>query len=172
MKCPRQLLVSVELAFLTWALAAAVLVSAAVTFTGDARKDFASITSGSLVELVDVVDETRCTSALLDPCLLLPNGRRSGWDIKSVFLAWSYPDDILYVGFDCTGICGDADGDGYPGSPTNLDRASLAGCESVGVFIDVDLDGPFRPVLSFGVPGTFFILSIIIIHRQAIFGLM
>lgn len=41
-----------------------------------------------LLELIDAEDETKCNGTLLDPCLALENSRKSGWDIKSVFLFW------------------------------------------------------------------------------------
>ncbi len=40
--------------------------------------------------------------------------RRSGFDILNIFFQYDYHTDILHVGVDCDGICGDADGDGNP----------------------------------------------------------
>jgi len=159
-----QLLVALALLFLAGSLRPQ-LVTAALTFTGDARRDFANI-DGAFFEMADVVDDTRCSPALTDPCLLLSSGRKSGWDIKTVFLAWSYADDLLYVGIDCSGICGDVDGDGFPGSPTNIDKASLGGCESVAVMIDVvsNQNGTFKPSLALGLPGALHLRIIYIFH--------
>jgi len=54
------------------------------------------------------------------PDVGLPNqfeeGTISGWDMNAIYLDYDIASDTLYVGIDCFGICGDADGDGDPGA--------------------------------------------------------
>merc|ERR1711991_881040 len=40
----------------------------------------------------------------------------SGWDIRNLFFQYNEVTDVLQIGIDCFGICGDADGDGDPGA--------------------------------------------------------
>ena len=39
---------------------------------------------------------------------------QSGWDIKDMIFHHDGANDVLYIGINCFGICGDADGDGDP----------------------------------------------------------
>merc|ERR1711991_1138675 len=52
----------------------------------------------------------------------------SGWDIRNLFSQYNEVTDVLQIGIDCFGICGDADGDGDPGA-SSLALASLGGLD-------------------------------------------
>jgi hypothetical protein len=78
----------------------------------------------------------------------------SGWDIKDLRLAYDNVNDILYVGLNSYNIVGDADGDGDPGSETwggGVDFAELASTETVAVYFDLDMVGPFSMSTSWDV---------------------
>jgi hypothetical protein len=67
--------------------------------------------------------------------------RQSGIDIARVFLQYVDVADALYIGVDCFGICGDLDGDGFPGfSMSGVDPPDYQGLESIIFAIDFDGD--------------------------------
>lgn len=110
---------------------------AEVTFTGDAESDFAS--SG-----VSIVD----TAGIPDVGVPASLGQNviSGWDIKAVFFDYDVEGDVLSVGIDCFGICGDADGDGDPNATSTpllqrggIDKADLAEKEYIVVGLDLNV---------------------------------
>jgi hypothetical protein len=128
-------------------------VMAGVLFTGDAESDFAS--SG-----VSIVDAAGTHDVGLPPGPQFDNVI-SGWDIKTVYFDYDVEGDILSVGIDCFGICGDADGDGDPSASSpqltqggGIDRADLAGGEyiAVGFDLSVSLTEDDRFDLIVGVP--------------------
>lgn len=96
---------------------------------------------------------------------LYPPGTISGWDVRDIYFDYDVATDILYVGIDCYGICGDADGDGDPGHTGpilagfgGVDHPDLAETESLSLLLDTDHDwnaqtgaGDFEVVV--GVPG-------------------
>ena len=41
-------------------------------------------------------------------------GVTSGWDIKDLRFLFDPDNDLFYIGVNCFGICGDADGNGDP----------------------------------------------------------
>lgn len=111
---------------------------AAPNFTGDAAADF---TGPNVVKIDDLEDDVGMTAPDFGP------EARSGWDMKAVYLEYDPATDTLYVGIDCVVICGDADGDGDPGSAgsilTNLqgrDVANFGQGESFGLLIDTNND--------------------------------
>ncbi|MCA9221461.1 MAG: hypothetical protein KDA71_14120, partial [Planctomycetales bacterium] len=84
----------------------------------------------------------------------LGSGFVSGFDVRGFYIGYSAMLDVLYVGYDCFGICGDADGDGDPGQTTLLsegtDHPNLGGSETFTLMIDFDRDSSFDIVV--GVP--------------------
>lgn len=115
------------------------------TFTGDAVADFAGLTGVQNIPDPEIGDVGVPNEA--------PAGTVSGWDVSpnGIYLQYGWDTDTLYVGVDCTGICGDADGNGDP-SGTSLwsqlnggkDRASYGGEEWMALIIDTDNDGNFE----------------------------
>jgi len=74
-----------------------------------------------------------------------PSGAVSGWDIQSFWAFYDVVQDNLFLGIDCYGICGDADGDGDAGRTSavlagnnGVDRADLASGEGIGIFMSFD----------------------------------
>ena len=59
-------------------------------------------------------DRTVIVSDTLDVGMPPSFGAVSGWDIKDVRFHHDGASDRLYVGINCFGICGDADGNGDP----------------------------------------------------------
>lgn len=112
---------------------------AAPTFTGDAAADF---TGPNVIRIDD-----RNTPDVGLPRPAFPTTTISGFDIRALYLEYDATSDIMYVGIDCFGICGDTDGDGDP-SGTSATLASLGGedvpefgpGESFGMLIDTDSD--------------------------------
>ena len=43
-----------------------------------------------------------------------------GWDVDTIYAQYDFLTDQLFVGVDCFSICGDAEGDGDPGTTPNL----------------------------------------------------
>ena len=77
--------------------------------------------------------------------------RTSGWDIKNVFFHYDSFEDCAYFGVTCgvapgqsgSGICGDADGDGDPGSTsevwmTGIDLPNYSDSERFFMLLDTD----------------------------------
>lgn len=112
---------------------------AAPTFTGDAAADF---TGPNVIRIDD-----RSTPDVGLPRPAFPTTTISGFDIRALYLDYDTAADIMYVGIDCFGICGDTDGDGDPGG-TSTTLAGLGGedvpefgpGESFGMLIDTDGD--------------------------------
>ena len=111
-------------------------VSAAPVFSGNVPMDF---TAGDVVIMPDPggIDVGVPLSA--------PLGTISGWDVRDVYFDYDFDTDIMYVGIDCYGICGDADGDGDPGSTSawltalgGVDQPDLDNTESVALRFDTD----------------------------------
>lgn len=106
-----------------------------VSFTGNAFEDFSSGSiaihdDGNLPNPVAIggfLEDSDVRTVLI--------GQRSGFDMRNIFWKYDPEADIMYVGVDCYGVCGDIDGDGDP------DRASTA--FSI-------LDGVDTPSLSHG----------------------
>lgn len=72
----------------------------------------------------------------------------SGWDMTGAEFSYDAGNDVMTVSVDFSGICGDADGDGNPGSTAQSitdivgqDLPDLGGSESVVLLIDTDNDG-------------------------------
>jgi hypothetical protein len=66
------------------------------------------------------------------------HGFYSGFDIQNIYFQYDWRNDILYVGVTCLGICGDADGDGNPGSasdPDALDQPDYCYSETLSLMI-------------------------------------
>ncbi len=110
------------------------------TFTGDAPADFTD------ADTIFIPDPDGVGSVGLPPTA--PAGTISGWDLAGVFFDYDHSTDTMYVGFDCVGICGDADGDGDPGgtgawlaAQGGSDLANLSGDEAVVLLIDTNNDG-------------------------------
>jgi hypothetical protein len=122
---------------------AVTVVSALPIFSGDAPADF---TAANVVQFDDPIDVGVADTA--------PPGTISGWDIASVYFDYEVDTDTMYVGIDCYGICGDADGDGDPANTTawmagfgGQDLPDLSGTENIGVLIDANNDGTFEVVV-------------------------
>lgn len=115
------------------------------SFSGDAVADFAALPG-----VQSIPDPTLGDVGVPDEA---PPGTVSGWDVSpnGIYLNYDWGTDILYVGVDCTGICGDADGNGDP-SGTSLwsqlnggnDRSSYGGEEWMALIIDTNNDGSFQ----------------------------
>lgn len=86
-----------------------------VVFTGNAETDWNNIPEEfkitSKVEMNNF--EVVVTNYMKNHSLI------SGFDIKSLNVQYDWNNDILFVGVNCWGICGDADGDGLPGYYTD-----------------------------------------------------
>jgi hypothetical protein len=120
---------------------------ATVTFTGNVTVDFNSTAPGILTipDPGGVGDVGLPANA--------PNGTISGWDMMDLRLTYNATTDILYVGINTFGICGDADGDGNPGGTSawlaaglGTDTPNLSGTESIAVYFDLNQDGTFDVV--------------------------
>lgn len=89
------------------------------SFTGNAELDFGSSSH------VVLDDGNHGSNQSLDGCFdtsdvpCIPF-RRSGFDIRRIYFSYDAESDVMHVGVDCYGICGDTDGDHEP------DNASLA----------------------------------------------
>lgn len=112
---------------------------AAINFTGDVSVDF----DENSIVFNDANGEGDVSK---------PGGITStGWDFLRSFFHYDRDLDRLYVGLDFNGrICGDADGNGNPGTTGTVlaglggtDVANLGTGETVCVFFNTDLDGDF-----------------------------
>jgi hypothetical protein len=117
--------------------------SALPVFSGDVPADF---TAADVVQFDDPIDVGVADTA--------PPGIISGWDIASIYFDYEVDTDIMYVGIDCYGICGDADGDGNPANTAawmsalwGQDLPDLSGTENIGLLIDTNNDGTFEVVV-------------------------
>lgn len=123
------------------------LSNSSISFTGNAELDFGS---SSLV----VVDDGNhgspdpldgCYETTDVPCLPL---RRSGFDIRRLYFNYQADTDVMHVGVDCYGICGDTDGDHDPDSASTAwklvigkDTPSLTSPEFFHLAIDTSSSG-------------------------------
>ena len=113
------------------------------TFTGDAQVDFVG---------PDVIQIDDPSSNVGVPDVGLPAPpftatQISGWDMNAAYMEYDFASDTMYVGIDCLGICGDADGDGDPGASSpelievqGTDHPNLSGTEAFTFLIDTDND--------------------------------
>lgn len=95
-----------------------------VIFTGNAETDFANLNSPDVLIFPN-------TNPVSGSDWMNEHGLKSGWDIKSINMQYDWISDALYVGIDCWGICGDADGDGNPSVSTdcgNRENGEYAEC--------------------------------------------
>ena len=128
---------------LSWLLVLATLVVSPVfaqpTFTGNAPADF---TQPDTVIIADPggVDDVGLP-------IQAPLGTVSGWDVVALYFDYDHTADIMYIGVDTFGICGDVDGDGNPGGTAawlagvgGVDFPNLSGTESFTLLIDTDGD--------------------------------
>jgi len=145
----------------------------AALFTGNAVHDFSDTSYDAVSKrphnfgVIRVLDTPYDASGLpvlpvqIDvgiPPSIYPATTISGWDLRSIYFQYDDFKDILLIGIDCFGICGDADGDGDAG-PTGsvlqsiggLDLSNLAQTESFAIAIDLNLD--VADVLPSFVPG-------------------
>ncbi|MGA9350609.1 MAG: SdrD B-like domain-containing protein, partial [Anaerolineae bacterium] len=121
----------------------ALMVSAASArpiFTGRAPADF---TEADFV-FTDPVPDVGVPTSGDNP---YPLGTISGWDVAAIYFDYDSSADVMYVGIDCHGICGDADGNGDPGSTSSIlglrggtDYPDLAQSESFALAIDTNND--------------------------------
>lgn len=110
------------------------------TFSGDAPADFDQTDTISVTDPGGVGD----VGIPIPPA---PAGTVSGWDVAALYFDYDSYDDTMYIGVDCFGICGDADGNGLPGGTSTwlvfqggVDRPDLADTEFVALLIDTDND--------------------------------
>jgi len=130
-------------------------------FSGNAVKDFSDSSFdpesgrphnfGVLRELDTAYDANGLPILPVNPDVgvptLFPAGTISGWDMRSIYFQYDDIKDVLLIGIDCFGICGDADGDGDAGRTSatlqmigGLDLPNLAQSESFVIAIDLNLD--------------------------------
>lgn len=107
-------------------------------FTGDVTADFSSIPGAVLFS--DPAGNDVGVPAQLGAVI-------SGWDMKEVYFFYDSSADNMFVGVNCYGICGDADGDGDPSNTSaelasigGVDTANYGGSESFVLSIDTNLD--------------------------------
>ncbi|MEZ6195077.1 MAG: hypothetical protein R3F20_05010 [Planctomycetota bacterium] len=112
------------------------LLAQSVAFSGDVAADFAA--DRYLADPTDLA---------MPPALA---GAVSGFELHGVAMSYDHATDTLFVGLDCAGIAGDADGDGDPSFSSSslvalggLDQPDFAGGESFAVAFDLDDDGTF-----------------------------
>jgi len=134
---PKKLLVATTLV-LTLTLLSSGIVFAQPTFTGDAPADFAPLAD------VEVVSDPA------NDVITQPPVTTTGWDVSNIYFYYDRSTDVMYVGIDCTVICGDADGDGDPGSMSapggGIDHPDLDSTEYFSLLIDTDRDGTYEVV--------------------------
>ena len=121
-----------------------------ISFTGNARNDFMNTSLAiqddgnrpSAISLGGFFEDT-------DVRNVMPT--RSGFDIRTIYFEYDLSSDVLSVGVDCYGVCGDADGDGFADSASTT-FAALGGVDtaalSAGEFFFLALDTSAPP------PGT------------------
>ncbi|MEM7129009.1 MAG: sortase [Chloroflexota bacterium] len=129
------------------------LVAATPIFTGDVPADF-------IGPNVIRVDDPSSGVGIPDVGLpnAFPEGHISGWEMNAAYFEYDFASDILYVGIDCFEICGDADGDGNPGTTGEIldglrgtDQPSFGGTESFTILFDTDDDCGVDPNSAFDV---------------------
>ncbi len=111
-------------------------------FTGDAAADFTALD----VQFVPDPSGLGDVGIPLGPPAP-PSGTVSGWDMAGAYFDYDHAADTMYVGIDCVGICGDADGDGDPDTTSawlagqgGSDLPDLAVSEAIAVLFDGNLD--------------------------------
>lgn len=103
--------------------------TAQVTFTGHADFDFnksrLSVNAQKAYLLVMNGDTIPLLQSESNSEVFL----HSGWDVDNIYFQYDYFQDILHIGVECFGICGDSDGDGNPGNtfPPNYFPDSAGG---------------------------------------------
>lgn len=135
--------------------------NSSISFTGNAELDFGS--AGQVVVddgnhgSPDVLDG--CFETTDVPCLPL---RRSGFDIRRLYFNYQVDSDVMQVGVDCYGICGDTDGDHDPDNASTAwkfingrDTASLTSPEFFHLAIDTATSGQRANNRSFSVSVVF-----------------
>jgi len=138
------------------ALMAASTVDAVVRLTGDAAVDFADTSidprnnrprNFGVVRILDGNADFGAENPDVGVPQQLPPGTLSGWDIRAIFFQYDDIEDELLIGVDCYGVCGDADGDGDPGSASpelralgGQDLPDLARGEGIALVLDFDLN--------------------------------
>jgi hypothetical protein len=131
------------------------LPEARVTFTGDAKRDFES-SNGAWTYFRDSTWNGAETPDVGLPRSIYPESQISGWDMRGIYFAYSPSADLLFIGIDCFGICGDADGNGDPATiiqPYALDLPNLSDSETFAIMMDTNNDGQFDLIA--GVPATY-----------------
>lgn len=126
-------------------------VSFPLRFTGRVDKDFAigDNNEGRIKKISDGLDVGA------PPGWPFPY---SGWDVKRLYFAYDFSLDLLHIGIECFGICGDADGDGFPGKTSaplesrgGSDLPNFDSSETCAIALDIG-----DPSTRSGVPdGTF-----------------
>jgi hypothetical protein len=121
-----------------------------IALSGDAQRDFINAPSSSAP--YSALHDAQFYDVGVPTAL---GGMVSGWDMRAVYVSYDRQADALAVAFDCFGICGDADGDGVPGSAVaNMlaieDVPDLGGSEAF--LLKIDTDGDARTDLFVGVP--------------------
>lgn len=110
-------------------------------FTGSAPDDFIAADVWQINDNSDSPDVGLPDNA--------PDGAISGWDMAAVYFDYESSTDVMYIGIDCYGVCGDADGDGDPAATApwlsangGVDTADLSASENIGILIDTNNDYP------------------------------
>jgi len=137
-RSPRKAIISVIVILLALLLArGSTRTLAGPTFTGDVPTDFTT------ADTVIVPDPNGIDVGV--PVNQAPPGTISGWDMSAVYFDYDWDTDIMYIGIDCYGICGDADGDGDPGSASGwltgiggIDYPDLDATEGFAVLFDTN----------------------------------
>merc|ERR1711981_350181 len=83
---------------------------ATLTMTGNVEADF-----GTRPGVIVVADPGEIDVGM-PPGFAALGLEISGWDIKDIRFSYNYRTDVLFIGVNCYGVCGDADGDGNPNS--------------------------------------------------------
>lgn len=120
--------------------------SAQVTFTGNAFVDFdtSKLTTDALLSWLRVNE----SSVITPSASMAANGFRSGIDILNVFFQYDYRNDILHVGVDCDGICGDVDGNGNPSTssdPGAVDQPNFCSSEQLSLMLWPEPPAAWQP---------------------------
>lgn len=130
------------------------LPDAHIVFTGDATADFTR-SNGNWRYYQDNPSVLGEFPDVGMPRIVYDADAISGWDMRGIYLAYSPRTDLLFVGIDCFGICGDADGNGDPATilqPQALDLPNLDQSETFSLMLDTNNDGSYDIIV--GVPST------------------
>ena len=133
-----KLLKAIALTVALTALTLTVVLANGDRFTGSAPDDF---TETDLV-VTDPVGDAGVPTTGDNP---FPPGTINGWDVAAIYFDYDSSENVMYVGIDCVGICGDADGDGDPGGTgpilairNGTDYPDLDHTESFALAIDTN----------------------------------